>query len=165
MGTIIIINYMVSETTMAQVTDWFADNVIINKEDPAQSAKDLDGKIVGLYFSAHWCPPCRAFTPLLATKYQEFKRQSGDKFEIIFISSDRDQVSCDQYYKDMPWTMLSYELRELAQKLGGEFGVSGIPSLHFMKQDADGNWKVVDNDGRKTIMETNSYEELLNMYK
>jgi nucleoredoxin len=25
----------------------------------------LRGKVVAFYFSAHWCPPCQHFTPLL----------------------------------------------------------------------------------------------------
>ena len=28
-------------------------------------------KVIGLYFSAHWCPPCRAFTPKLVRAYTE----------------------------------------------------------------------------------------------
>jgi nucleoredoxin len=27
-------------------------------------------KVILYYFSAHWCPPCEAFTPLLADFYQ-----------------------------------------------------------------------------------------------
>jgi len=42
-----------------------------------------------IYFSAHWCPPCRSFTPQLADAYEKCM---GDKnFEIIFLSSDRDE--------------------------------------------------------------------------
>ena len=48
------------------------------------------GAVVGLYFSAHWCPPCRGFTPLLATCYAALK-SAGKPFEIVFLSSDKDQ--------------------------------------------------------------------------
>jgi len=34
-----------------------------------------------VYFSAHWCPPCRQFTPQLARFYQQAK-QAGRKFEV-----------------------------------------------------------------------------------
>ena len=27
-------------------------------------------KIVAFYFSAHWCPPCKAFTPILKKFYE-----------------------------------------------------------------------------------------------
>ena len=29
-----------------------------------------DKKFVGFYFSAHWCPPCRGFTPVLKDFYE-----------------------------------------------------------------------------------------------
>lgn len=44
-------------------------------------------KYIGLYFSAHWCPPCRGFTPSLVTSYKEHLKDKG--LEIIFVSSDR----------------------------------------------------------------------------
>ena len=45
----------------------------------------LAGKdLVLYYFSAHWCPPCRNFTPLLKDFYDE-----AEGIEIVFVSSDR----------------------------------------------------------------------------
>lgn len=67
--------------------------------------------IAGVYFSAHWCPPCRAFTPHLAKKYETWKN-AGHPFEIIFVSSDRDQSSFDDYYKEMPWLTVPYDDEE-----------------------------------------------------
>ena len=50
----------------------------------------LAGKTaVGLYFSAHWCPPCRMYTPKLAEQYAKLVA-AGKPFEIVFVSSDRD---------------------------------------------------------------------------
>ncbi len=36
----------------------------VNKTDA------LNNDIIGIYFSAHWCPPCRGFTPILAKFYK-----------------------------------------------------------------------------------------------
>merc|ERR1712196_331955 len=63
--------------------------------------------LVMLYFSAHWCGPCRHFTPKLVALYNELKA-SGSKFEIIFVSSDKDLESFKEYYGTMPWMSLPY---------------------------------------------------------
>ncbi len=56
------------------------------KRSPRASLK---GKMVGIYFSAHWCPPCRAFTPNLV----KFRDKNKDEFEIVFVSSDKDEAA------------------------------------------------------------------------
>ena len=48
--------------------------------------------VVGVYFSAHWCPPCRGFTPQLAQLYKDVTA-AGKKFGVVFVSSDRDEKS------------------------------------------------------------------------
>merc|ERR1712014_481173 len=84
------------------------------------------GKAIGLYFSAHWCPPCRGFTPKLAEFYNEGLK---DKMEIFFVSSDRDQKAFDEYFAEMPWQALPFEKRAEKSTLSDMFGVSGIPPL------------------------------------
>ena len=61
--------------------------VLVKLEDDwvqisAESA--LEGKkVVAFYFSAHWCPPCRAFTPILKDVYDAYAKEFGD-LEIYF---------------------------------------------------------------------------------
>ena len=54
-----------------------------------RASERLAGKVKLLYFSAHWCPPCRGFTPELVKAYTKLKAVGRD-FEVVFISSDRD---------------------------------------------------------------------------
>merc|ERR1711972_976365 len=94
----------------------------------------LSGKsAVGIYFSAHWCPPCRGFTPTLAKMYSEAFSSKG--MEIIFVSSDRDESSFSEYYGEMPWVALPYDKRDEKEKLSKAFGVSGIPSFVVIRPD------------------------------
>jgi nucleoredoxin len=107
-------------------------------------AKD---KVLGIYFSAHWCPPCRGYTPQLAKKYEEIKA-AGLPFEIMFASSDRDEESFESYFKEHPWVALPFAERQLKEKLSKHFGVRGIPTLVLLDKDRS----VITTEGRGAVM-------------
>lgn len=105
----------------------------------------LQGKPIGLYFSAHRCPPCRGFTPKLAEFYKDGLK---DKMEIVFVSSDKDQASFNEYASEMPWLAMPFEKRVEKELLSDAFGVSGIPS--FVVLNADGT--VITTEGHRAVM-------------
>merc|ERR1739836_53803 len=71
------------------------------------ATEGIAGKnIVCLYFSAHWCPPCRAFTPVLKDFYEEVESEG---VEIIFVSSDRSPVDMVSYMKESHGDWLAVE--------------------------------------------------------
>jgi nucleoredoxin len=49
-----------------------------NKRRPMS---ELDDKYLMLYMSAHWCPPCKTFSPKLSKAYTALKK-SRDDFEV-----------------------------------------------------------------------------------
>merc|ERR1712003_145397 len=107
-------------------------------------AAKASGKAIGIYFSAHWCPPCRSFTPKLAEFYNNGLK---DNMEIIFVSSDRDEESFNDYFKEMPWLALPYQQRQAKQELSDACGVEGIPSFAVINPDGS-----LDNRGRSKVM-------------
>lgn len=88
---------------------------------------DLVGKNILVYFSAHWCPPCRAFLPKLIEAYNKIKEEKGE-VEVIFISSDKDQAAFDEFFATMPWLALPFGDSRKAS-LSRLFKVQGIPKL------------------------------------
>merc|ERR1719163_2459352 len=72
-----------------------------------QTSAALADKVVAIYFSAHWCPPCRGFTPELAKAYATYKA-AGKNLEIVFASSDRDEKAFGEYFAEMPWLALAF---------------------------------------------------------
>jgi len=107
---------------------------------------DLAGKTIGIYFSAHWCPPCRGFTPELVKTYNKLQA-AGKPFEIIFASSDRDEAAFKEYHGEMPWLALPFADRARKESLSKVFGVEGIPSFHIIEHDGT----VINNDGRSAV--------------
>jgi nucleoredoxin len=71
------------------------------------------------YFSAHWCGPCRSFTPRFAEWYSAKVggMPAGKKFETIFVSGDRDAASFSEYAATMPWLALDFAQRDVAEEL------------------------------------------------
>ena len=101
-------------------------NSLVNAQGKPVDPSTLKGKTIGLYFSAHWCGPCKAFTPKLI----EFRNKIAKDFEVVFISSDRDEAAMFNYMKEsgMSWPALPFN-SEKKGELNKLFQVRGIPSL------------------------------------
>ena len=103
-------------------------------------------KFVALYFSAHWCGPCRKFTPLLTVTYED--REDKDEVEVVFVSSDHDKDGFDEYYGEMPWAAVKFDF-EGVEALREKFAVQGIPKV-IVLSGKDGS--VLHADARAQIV-------------
>ncbi|CAE8616270.1 unnamed protein product [Polarella glacialis] len=102
---------------------------ILTKEGEKDTAEVLAGKThVLIYFSAHWCPPCRGYTPALSEAYGKSEK-AGKEAAIIFVSSDRDQAAFEEYYGSMSFYAMPFSNRAQKEKLSEKFAVKGIPTL------------------------------------
>ena len=111
-----------------------------------EAEKALENKdLVLYYFSAHWCPPCRQFTPMLADFYGEV----SDELEIVFVSSDRSPEDMTSFMKKSHGDWCGVEHNSaLANDLKQKYGVQGIPMLVVVKKDGT----LVTKDGRSHVM-------------
>lgn len=104
---------------------------------PFTPGQFADTKIYALYYSAQWCPPCRAFTPELVESYKKIKA-AHPEFELVFVSSDQDEKSMLKYMVDygMPWPALRFDVIQSGRLLNRPAHERGIPNLVFT--DANG---------------------------
>lgn len=93
-------------------------------------------KLIALYFSAHWCGPCRKFTPQLVEFYNRVAPQHPE-FEIVFVSDDRSPAAMETYMRDaqMPWPAIDFAKLPGKQALK-KYAGDGIPCLVLL--DASG---------------------------
>jgi nucleoredoxin len=120
---------------------------ILDSKGKKISRDELAGKTVGFYFSAHWCPPCRQFTPQLV----KFRDANQEEFEVVFVSSDNSPKEQMKYMKEtkMKWYTLPHRSNE-ANALAKKFNVRGIPSLVIVNPEGEtittkGTFEVMNN--------------------
>jgi len=153
--------YNVPLNTLSEADQAFAKEQASSKAATTSAAKPpskfkemLEGKLVALdgkrvtkytmaaepdyyafYFSAHWCPPCRAFTPKLVDFYNQ---QPGKKqqFEIIFVSNDSDEKMMEAYMTEdaMPWPAIDYRSTERMKEIQ-KYSGDGIPCLVLVDRE------------------------------
>lgn len=146
-----------TEESRKPVNEWFsnwAKNLVHGQEKVDASDSKLsqfladnlvkweDGKLVdydfgnrrepefyAFYYSAHWCGPCRRFTPELRAFYDAVRSLGQDEFELIFVSSDTSAKMMEQYMKEeaMPWPAVKYKKR--SNSIISKYEGNGIPCL------------------------------------
>jgi len=134
-------------TAPASLAELLGDS-FVNAAGETVSAEALeDKKVIALYFSAVWCPPCRNFTPRLVEAANEL-REDGKPFEVIFVSSDRSADAMQKYMTDynMPWLAIPYGNAKI-RELSARYSIRGIPALVVI--DSDGN--TITTQGRGAI--------------
>lgn len=90
--------------------------------------------LVFLYASAHWCPPCRKYTPQLIKFYNDAKKiyatdpKRTKSVEIVFVSADHDISGFKNYYATMPWLAIPFDA-ETRERMLSWMKVTGVPRL------------------------------------
>ena len=117
---------------------------LVNAEGEKVELDTLNDKVVGVYFSAHWCGPCRKFTPGLV----EYRNKNKDKFEVIFVSSDRTKEAKEKYMEEnkMEWPSVPWRSAN-SNTLSQKYGVRGIPYLVLLNDEG----QTLTKDGRSLI--------------
>jgi nucleoredoxin len=82
--------------------------------------------LLGLYFTASWCPPCQQFSPVL----HRFTTQHKDDFQVIVISHDHDQDAVQEYlHNKQGWFTVPFADFDRRRKLARLANVQMIPTL------------------------------------
>ncbi|KAG8587592.1 hypothetical protein GDO81_005718 [Engystomops pustulosus] len=120
---------------------------LLRNNGQSQDSSTLEGSYVGVYFSAHWCPPCRSLTRVLVESYRKIK-ELGQKFEIVLVSADRSEESFKQYFSEMPWLAVPYIDEARRSRLNRLYGIQGIPNLIIL----DPKGEVITRQGRVEVL-------------
>ncbi|MGZ0706821.1 thioredoxin family protein [Coraliomargarita sp. W4R53] len=120
-----------------ELTEWLTKRLVARDSKRVKRARESalpQAEYIALYFSAKWCPPCRAFTPKLVDFYNE-QRDKNSNFEIIFVSSDRDEESQEAYMLEdqMPWPAVEFD--DARDKMVRKYSGTGIPCLVIVDRE------------------------------
>ena len=128
------------------LVELFGNSLLTAKGEPADLAS-LNGKTIALYFSASWCPPCRAFSPILVD-VADHLRQSGKPFELVLVGRDPSEEKALAYMAAHNMTgFLVPPEADANRALCDRYGVRGIPALVVVDSSA----RTIDPSARGTV--------------
>ncbi|NQZ57438.1 MAG: redoxin family protein [Lentisphaeraceae bacterium] len=118
------------------------NRVLVDAEGKKLKVELDSKKYLVFYYSASWCPPCQKFTPSLV-KFYDDNKELHDKFELIFVSSDKNEESQLAYMKKKHMSFPAVKFSKIRKSGAKDFmGGRGIPHLSMV--DAKG--KTVVNE-------------------
>ncbi|VGO15141.1 Sporulation thiol-disulfide oxidoreductase A [Pontiella desulfatans] len=117
-----------SSNRMGSLEKTLEGAVIDHNGNAVNASYALNTNHLLLYFSAHWCPPCRAFTPELVKFYNQ--NNGGQLFQVLLISNDHTDQEMQAYVRGakMPWPAVVYH-SEARKILNNHYSGQGIPRL------------------------------------
>ena len=132
--------------TPAWIKELFGDKLIL-ADNSEVSSDVLTDKTVGIYFSAHWCPPCRGFTPVLVDTYNKLQKE-GKAFDLVFVSLDRSPEDMKEYMTSakMPWKAVAFNSMKKTELLT-KYSIRGIPALIILDKDGE----MISSAGRTDV--------------
>jgi len=121
-----------------------------------------DAELILIYFSGHWCPPCRGFTPLLKDWYTQILSHNEVKTRpvVIFVSCDQDAGAMDAYFKKDhgDYYAVIFDNDALKDPLQTACKVEGIPKLSVVDKKGDCLYADGCDDMKKAMAEKKPFE-------
>ncbi|TWU44386.1 thiol-disulfide oxidoreductase [Novipirellula aureliae] len=140
------------QTSDKTISDWasFFPDGLMDSDGVDVPLERLEGKLVGLYFSASWCAPCHLFSPHLI----EFQDQYKEHFEVVLVGRDGVKEKQLEYMKeyDMPFPTTKWANGKNTQSnnLKDKYKATSIPRLVILSSEGQ---LVIDN-AREAIQST-----------
>lgn len=113
----------------------FIGKTFVSKDGETDDTSIKNSKIVCLYFASEWCPPCKAFTPLLVEFYNDVNLDSR-QLEIIYVSRDKTKEEFQATFASMPWLSIPFNDQRI-ELLTKTYEVKGIPTLLVLKKNGE----------------------------
>lgn len=82
-----------------------------------------------------------------------------DNVELVFVSSDRDEESFVDYFQEMSFGALPFELRGAKSDLSKMFEVQGIPTLVMLGPENENGERPLINGNVRGHIESESFDE------
>ncbi|KAJ3037735.1 hypothetical protein HDV00_001385 [Rhizophlyctis rosea] len=136
-----------SASTASPFIDLLKEIELSNPADETKPSTTIsklqkENKIIGLYFSAQWCPPCRSFSPTLS----QFASQHSSDFAVIYISQDRSPYQMTANLLNKHFYAIPYDHPSISA-LSDAVNLVAIPTLAILSPEG----KLLTTWGRAAV--------------